>query len=589
MISIASKARSVRQAVSPLRLALCLVLVAATGAFCGGALAADADNSMAKARATELRLIRALVAQGILPREKALDMLRQAGIDPALLDAAQLPGPAPAATPPAPNAAEAAPAAAAAGATPAEAGAPATPALGEAAKRELLQQVQEDVRAQSQAEGRANQALLPAWLGRISFSGDIRLRYIRDEYASDNGSVSDIDAWYQLPSGTTVNTLDGHELMQMRVRLNVDAKLDEHFQAGIQVVTAAGNDATASPVDLDVDLGRYSRPYSAAINLGYLRWQPRQDFNVTVGRMLNPYFKSDLIFADDLSLDGLAAGYAPRFSPAAGAFLTAGVHPLQTNQSGPFNTAPEQILYAVQAGVDWFDTDDSRLRVGAAYYDFSGLQGEADPVTPANNTLNDDSAPLFRQFGNTMFDLHYQEIAYGTSTLSPLYAYAGQFRLFNLGAQYDYARFDPLRLRFQADWVRNIGFNPTEISQRIGSYVSYLPSVNGSNGATYNGVNDARVNGYMVNVRMGAAELRRLGDWQLFGGLRYLERDAVPDAFTSPDYRLGGTDNQAGFFGFNLGLSRATSLTLRYISARSIDSGPKFGVDTWFLDVYGKF
>jgi hypothetical protein len=159
----------------------------------------------------------------------------------------------------------------------------------------------------------------------------------------------------------------------------------------------------------------------------------------------------------------------------------------------------------------------------------------------------------------------------------------------NLGGEIQFARFDPLRFSLQLDWVRNVGFNPAQIAQRIGPAIAGLPYVTTANGAQINGVNDARTSGYLVSLRAGVPELRAAGDWQVFGGTRYLERDAVPDAFTSPDYRLGGTDNQSTFVGVNVGLSPATYLTLRHISARSIDSGPKFGVDTWYVDLNGRF
>jgi hypothetical protein len=159
----------------------------------------------------------------------------------------------------------------------------------------------------------------------------------------------------------------------------------------------------------------------------------------------------------------------------------------------------------------------------------------------------------------------------------------------NLGSEFEFARFDPMRLAVRFDWVRNVGFNSVEVRQRLGAAISTLPYLQGPSGTTRNGVDFARTNGYLVSLRLGADELRHAGDWQLFGGVRYLQRDAVPDAFTSPDYRLGGTDNQAAFLGLNFGLSGASSITLRYVSARSIDSAPKFGVDTWFLDLNGSF
>ena len=44
---------------------------------------------------------------------------------------------------------------------------------------------------------------------------------------------------------------------------------------------------------------------------------------------------------------------------------------------------------------------------------------------------------------------------------------------------------------------------------------------------------------------------------------RYLERDAVLDAFTDSDFHLGGTDAKGYQLGFDLGLSRGAWLRLQ--------------------------
>lgn len=569
---------------------LAVALAIASSAASGG----PAEDPLSQARATEINLLRALVEQGVITAEKARQMLEQAGIDPNLLTAPILPV--------APTALPAAPASAPAASAP-----PGTVIVNEATKREIMEQVRQEVQAQARAENRGEESTLPAWVRRISFGGDVRLRFIRDDFASDNGQDSLLSAgtatvpigstvaatlinnWYQLPQGAIPSVLDSHEYFQLRARLNVESVISAQFRGGVQLTTVSGDDATSDPVDFDVNMGRYSRPYSAAVSLGYLQWLPRDDVVVTGGRMINPYFKSDLIFAQDFDLDGVAASFSPRFGGGFGASVTAGAHPLQTSQSGPFNAASDQVLYALQAGADWLGVNESHGRVAIAYYNFAGIQAKPDPQYPANNTLYDDSAPLFRQFGNTMFNIRYQVVNDTSTPIAPLYGYAAQFRLINLGGEYEYAGLDPLRLGLQIDWVRNLGFNAAEIYQRLGTAVQTLPSIITPSGALRNGVNDPRIGGYLVSAHMGAPRLRRFGDWQVFGGVRYLERDAVPDAFTSPDYRLGGTDNQAQFVGVNLGLSRATSLSLRYISARSIDSGPKFSVDSWFLDFNGRF
>jgi hypothetical protein len=78
------------------------------------------------------------------------------------------------------------------------------------------------------------------------------------------------------------------------------------------------------------------------------------------------------------------------------------------------------------------------------------------------------------------------------------------------------------------------------------------------------------------------------GGWRVFLGYRYLERDAVLDAFTDSDLRLGGTDVEGYYLGGYFGLSDGTFLRLRYLSGNEID-GPPLGIDVWQLDINAQF
>ena len=69
---------------------------------------------------------------------------------------------------------------------------------------------------------------------------------------------------------------------------------------------------------------------------------------------------------------------------------------------------------------------------------------------------------------------------------------------------------------------------------------------------------------------------------------RYVERDAVLDAFTDSDFHLGGTDAKGYQVGFDLGLSRGIWLRWRYLTANEVD-GPPLGIDVWQVDLNGAF
>jgi hypothetical protein len=529
-------------------------------------------------RSTIVNLIRALVDQKLLTREKAQELLKQSGLDPGLLAAPE--------------------AQAEAGAQ----GAPAPPVIRvpyvpETVKREIREELRQEIVAQARAERWGEAGALPEWLSRISLHGDVRARYERDNFADSNflnpfcqtpsdpalckiTSLVQLDKAFQLPPGTTKNDSEPRDRYRVRARLGVDAKVSEQFTAGARIATSSGGDAN-KPVSENVDLGQYDRRLGIALDLAYVRWNAMPTASLSVGRIENPYFSTDLIWAPDLTFDGAAVRWEPRLSDALSAFLTAGAHPIQLTQSSPLSLSGNQWLYAVQGGLGWTAFDESSARVGVTYYDYDNLAGRLNPALPSQNTLYAASVPVFRQFGNTMFNINAASDPNGT----PSYAYASQFRLLDAVGQVELAAYDPLRVTISADYVRNLGFDARQIASRIGpTNIQKLPV--GLNGGT--GLSRERTTGYRFEGRVGNVRFERLADWQVYGGYRYLGGDAVPDAFVSEDYRLGGTDQRAHFAGVNFGLARNTWIGLRYTGAKTVDAYP-YAVDTYYVDFNARF
>ncbi len=535
-----------------------VLLAAAAPCAIAQAPAPAVGESVEQIRNSLLSLIRALVDQNVLTVARAEQMLREAGIDPALL-AGPAPGAAAAAPPPR--------------------SVVRVPYVPEVVKRELREEIRRDVLAQARAERWGEPGALPDWLSRLSFSGSLRVRWQRDAFADDNSIGPLVDAFQQLPDGTTANTTEDRDRLRLRARLGVNVRVSEEVSAGLRIVSSSGGDEN-SPVSSTVDLGRGSRRFGAAFDLAFIEWTGTH-FSVAGGRIANPYLATDLVWAPDLTLDGVAASYRPRFSQTWSGYVTAGVHPLREVAGGPTQLASDKWLFGVQTGVRWRGSANSSLRVGLAYYDFRDIEGRLNPAMPPDNTLFNASAPVFRQRGNTMFNI----LALSSTTGAQLFGLASKFQLVNATVGYELGRFDPYRLGISADVVRNIGFDRAEILERIGPAAADLPF--DRSGRT--GVERRRTLGYRFELQFGHADLDRAGQWQAFAGYRYLERDAVPDGFTSGDYRLGGTDVKGGFIGAGYGLARNTSVSLRYVVGESIDLAPRLRVDTWFLDVNARF
>jgi hypothetical protein len=82
--------------------------------------------------------------------------------------------------------------------------------------------------------------------------------------------------------------------------------------------------------------------------------------------------------------------------------------------------------------------------------------------------------------------------------------------------------------------------------------------------------------------------MQNQGDWQMFLGYKHLERDAVLDAFTDSDFRLGGTNSKGFYIGGLYGVDRNSWLSAKWMSADAIDGKP-FGVDVLQVDFNAKF
>lgn len=60
------------------------------------------------------------------------------------------------------------------------------------------------------------------------------------------------------------------------------------------------------------------------------------------------------------------------------------------------------------------------------------------------------------------------------------------------------------------------------------------------------------------------------------------------DAFTDPDFHLGGTNAKGWILGGDFGISRNFWLSLKWTTSNEI-SGPPLGIDSLFVDVNSRF
>jgi hypothetical protein len=97
-----------------------------------------------------------------------------------------------------------------------------------------------------------------------------------------------------------------------------------------------------------------------------------------------------------------------------------------------------------------------------------------------------------------------------------------------------------------------------------------------------------RGEGYQVELAFGSMARAAARAWRAAIGYRYVERDAVLDAFTDSDFHLGGTDAKGYTLSVDYNFAPRVQGRVRYLSGNEIDGAP-FGVDLLQMDITASF
>jgi hypothetical protein len=435
------------------------------------------------------------------------------------------------------------------------------PYVPETIKNEMREQIKQEVLAQAKNERWGEPGTLPDWLSRIKWDGDVRLRYEKDIFPPGNsGFTPDYQAINaaggiaRAGEAAFVNDAIDRERLRLRARLGLLAKVNDHLEAGLRLTSGS----TSDPVSTNQTLGSAYNHNTIVLDRAYLRFDPKAALTFWGGKIPNPWFGTDLVWDEDLNFDGVAATFKPRLSERLTGFGTFGWFPVQEAE----RSTSDKYLTGVQAGFDWRLSANHNLKVGLAYYDYHHISGQRNTLL---SSQLDHSAPQFVQKGNTMFDIRNDADA-----TTELFALASEFKELNLTAAWDMSAFDPVHVVLTGDYVRNAGFDREEILQRTGFTI------------------EPKTSGYQLKLAVGTPVMKQRADWQFTMAYKYLERDAVLDAFTDSDFHLGGTDAKGWILGGSYGLATNSWLTLRWLSADEID-GPPLAIDILQVDVNAKF
>jgi hypothetical protein len=518
-----------------------LTLLALAGALATAPAAAQDAAALERLRTTTMALIDALVAQGLLSRERADALLRQA--DAPAAGTARWGDPPPAAAP----------------ARPVQR----VPYLSETARAELRAQIRSDVLDEVSRAGWAEPRQVPSWTRRITFGGDLRVRAQSERFDDGNLPAEEYRLQNDLASSPAwapdlLNTTEDRHRLTLRARLAASVRLGEQSSLGLRLTTGG----STGPASASTTLGTNFNRLTAGFDRAFLRWQPDEDWTLEAGRIAVPWQGSTLVWPDDLSLDGVYGQRQFRIDEDLSFFGRAGVFPLQEFAVD----GRDKWLLGLQAAVHWDLGLATRLRLGAAVYDFHRIEGVREDLPPPTGPragtvgyLTSEYPGSARQKGNTLINLNDP-----TSTAAPTWGLASRFRPIHLSADLRLLQLYPWAIGLGLDWVKNTGFDLADIERRAGdSRVRVITE---------------KTTGFELRASFGTAVVEEPGQWQVFGALRQFERDAWPDAFTDTTWHGGGTSYKGWSIGGTYALDAALRLGWRWTSTRNLDDGVVSGL-----------
>jgi Putative porin len=497
----------------------------------------------------------------------------------------------------------------------------------EIVKKQIRDDIKKEVMEKAEKENWASPGKYPEWAQRIRFYGDVRVRYEGDLFPKGNDPFSAVN-YNAINTGSPYNTLgtgtngnpyfwptydtdQNRNRARLRARLGMEADLFDGFSAGIRIATGD----SSSPVSFNQTLGgsggNFSK-YGIWLDRAYIKYSAWNELTFNAGRFDNPFFAStDLVYYSEMGFDGFAAQAKYEISPGITPFAVAGAFPIfntaldagSTLDFSNSNVIPgkapgnDKWMFGGQLGSNVHLVPEVDFTFAGAYYDYTNVQGSLSApcfvATTQDFCSTDLNRPTFAQKGNTYMALRNIVPQFDQTGLNllPQYQYFGlasAFRDVVASGRLDLGQFDPVHIILDGEYVRNVAWNRDDVAAKaLANPIPAGPSA-GCTSSPCTNVYVGGNQGWLARLTVGDKKLVALWDWSAFVGYKWLESDAVIDAFTDSDFGLGGTNLKGYFVGGNLALGPNVWLTARWMSASQVAGAP-YAVDVVQVDLNARF
>ncbi|MDD5422362.1 MAG: putative porin, partial [Candidatus Omnitrophica bacterium] len=354
---------------------------------------------------------------------------------------------------------------------------------------------------------------------------------------------------------------------RVRGRFYMEGKINDFMYGGVRF---AGGATSARSTNDTLD-GYFTKDY-VMFDQYYIRAEaPSEivrdygeyfsDAKLWLGRFVNPYENSELVWDSDINLNGIAFQYvSPDLKsgilPDINLYSNIGFHWL--DEAASMSADPLLFGYQVGGKTAPFGPLDTKVNLALTMWDFTHLKNKAPTGSAGTNSRWWNGAGLDNPTNTDRFNYY----------------------LFDILLKVDNAKIMDIAFPhgFYADFVHNMGCSDQN-------------------------------NGFLLGTYIGKKKLKAPGDWKFRTEWRYIERDAVTDFTPDSDFygfgtytaagtsantnglpSEGGTNGKGINLAFEYQLFKNTGLNIEYYWMKPIKSWDK--LDPWHelqIDLVTKF
>ena len=317
-------------------------------------------------------------------------------------------------------------------------------------------------------------------LQRISWFGDMRLRYEIVDRASDN---------------STANDADGHlDTDRPRIRFRFGAKAHVYKDLDILLRLSTGGDdaSTSGNATLDGTFGNEA----ISLNLAYGSWKIMDGLTLQGGKVKNPFMKSEVVWDNDVNPEGLSEIFQKKSGDTT-LRLIAGQYIVEETDRKNNIDSDDVVLLAWQAQLHQ-KTKAGKFKFAVALYDYNHLTDQGSAIT---NQLGSGDAQRNSQVTGT-----------------------------------DVNTTNMQTLDFMAQWSSPLG------SKHGSLFYEYAINTDADAPAGNNTIAQDLDTAWQLGFKFGDKNVRKAKEWQIKTLYRVVQQDAVFYALTDSDFHQGGTN-----------------------------------------------